>query len=101
MIQMNAWKSSCASQERETIKRQSQILYKKKDSIRNLKECPICKETLESKVSKMEHISLVHPERKIHDCQYCDFKCLLSKTLKTHKSYKHPKQHCDPNSLRI
>ena len=76
------------------LKRNSQIVHKKKD----YNECPICKEILESQTSKMEHVSLMHPERKIHDCQYCDYKCLLLKTLKTHKAHKHP-EHCHPKLL--
>ena len=83
--------------ERKTIQSHSQTEYKNKDS----KVCPICTEVFESKTSKMEHISLMHPERKIRDCQYCDFKCLLSKTIKNHTAYKHPGKHYDPNSLRI
>ena len=76
------------------LKRNSQLVHKKKDC----SECPICKEILESQTSKMEHVSLMHPERKIHACQYCDFKCLLLNTLKKHKARKHP-EHCDPKLL--
>ena len=76
------------------LKKTSKIVHKKKDG----NECPICKEVLESQSSKMEHVSLMHPERKIHDCHYCDFKCLILNTLKKHKVRKHP-EHCDPKML--
>ena len=81
-------------QEKKPLKRHLQTALKKKDG----NECPICKEVLESQVSKMEHVALLHPERKIHHCQYCDFKCLLLKTLKKHKAHKHS-EHCDPKLL--
>ena len=76
------------------LKKTSKIGHKKKDG----NECPICKEVLETQSSKMEHVSLMHPERKIHDCHYCDFKCLILNTLKKHKARKHP-EHCDPKLL--
>ena len=81
-------------QEKKPLNRHLQISHKKKDG----NECPICKEVLESQASKMEHVFLFHPERKIHDCQFCDFKCLLLKTLNKHKAHKHS-EHCHPKLL--
>ena len=81
-------------QEKRPLNRHLQISHKKKDG----NECPICKEVLESQASKMEHVFQLHPERKIYDCQFCDFKCLLLKTIKKHKAHKHS-EHCDPKLL--
>ena len=39
--------------------------------------CPVCVEVFESHASKMEHIAEKHPETKIHDCEYCDFRLAL------------------------
>ena len=71
------------------LKKTSQIVHKKKDC----SECPICKEILESQTSKMEHVSLMHPERKIHHCQYCDFKCLKETVLREHNAQKHSEHY--------
>ena len=68
---------------------------KKKSSIK----CPVCKEVFESRASQIEHVSLEHPEKKIYNCQYCDFKCLqLRSTLGSHISRKHPNHNS--NSLK-
>ena len=67
------------------LKRHLRNVHKKKDC----SECPICKEVLESQASKMEHVAVKHPERKINCCQHCDFKCLKLTTLKNHHSQKH------------
>jgi len=64
-------------------------------------ECRICKEVFESITLKIEHTSVKHPERKIHYCQYCDFKCLNTTTLKKHEAQKHPKLNKDNKALKI
>ena len=68
---------------------------KKKSSIK----CPVCKEVFESRALQIKHVELEHPEKKIYNCQYCDFKCLqLRSTLGSHISRKHPNHNS--NSLK-
>ena len=78
-----------------TLKRHFREVHRKKD----YSECPICKDVLESQTSKIEHVGIKHPERKIYCCQHCDFKCLILKILQNHHSQKHPGQ-CEPKFSR-
>ena len=75
----------------------------KHDRTSNSLDCTLCPFVSGTSVNQMiKHMRTDHPDKKLFQCDSCDYKCNRKPNLKTHKAAKHDKKlfNCDHCAFR-